>query len=118
MRGIGNCGSSTATSVHRPRRRRSFGKPRSHPTSFEDYIGQTEVIANARVCACRTLRRLDTRSLFVHRVSGAGQASLAAVIGTEMGAKLRATCAPAIEHKGALASLLTTLEDGDCLEVS
>jgi Holliday junction DNA helicase RuvB len=41
--------------------------------------------------------------------------STAAVTATELGVKLRATSAPAIEHKGALASLLTTLEEGDVL---
>lgn len=37
------------------------------------------------------------------------------MIAVELGAKLRATSAPAIEHKGTLASLLTTLTAGDVL---
>lgn len=86
------------------------------PTSFDDYIGQTEVIANLRG-AVRAAKRggwqLD-HQLFAGG-PGLGKTSLAAVIATELGAKLRATSAPAIEHKGALASLLTTLEDGDVL---
>jgi Holliday junction DNA helicase RuvB len=47
--------------------------------------------------------------------AGLGKTSLAAVVATELGSKFRATSAPAIEHKGALASLLTTLEEGDVL---
>ena len=86
------------------------------PTSFDDYIGQTEVIANLRG-SVRAARRggwtLD-HYLFAGP-AGLGKTSLAAVIAAESGAKLRTTSAPAIEHKGALASLLTTLEDGDVL---
>jgi len=43
--------------------------------------------------------------------------SLAVVVAAELGTKLHVTSAPAIEHKGALASLLTTLADGDVLFV-
>jgi Holliday junction DNA helicase RuvB len=48
---------------------------------------------------------------------GLGKTSLANVIATELGAKLCTTSAPSIDHKGALASLLTTLEEGDVLFV-
>jgi Holliday junction DNA helicase RuvB len=86
------------------------------PTSFADYVGQTEVIENLRG-AVRAAKlggwQLD-HQLFAGP-AGLGKTSLATVIATEMGSKLRATSAPAIEHKGALASLLTTLEDGDVL---
>jgi Holliday junction DNA helicase RuvB len=90
--------------------------PALRPTSFADYVGQTEVIANLRG-AVRAAKRggwqLD-HQLFAGP-AGLGKTSLAAVIATEMGSKLRAISAPAIEHKGTLASLLTTLEDGDVL---
>jgi Holliday junction DNA helicase RuvB len=86
------------------------------PISFDDYIGQTEVIANLRG-AVRAVRRggwtLD-HYLFTGP-AGSGKTSLAAVIASELAATLRATSAPAIEHKGALMSILTTLEDGDVL---
>ena len=86
------------------------------PSSFDDYIGQSEVIANLRGSVRAAKRggwQLD-HYLFAGP-GGVGKTSLASVIATEMGANLRATSAPAIEHKGALASLLTTLEDGDVL---
>ncbi len=90
--------------------------PALRPVSFDDYIGQTEVIANLRG-AVRAAKRggwqLD-HQLFAGG-AGLGKTSLAAVIAAELGGKLRATSAPAIEHKGALASLLTTLEEGDVL---
>lgn len=90
--------------------------PALRPTSFDDYIGQADVIANLRQ-AVRAAKRggwqLD-HMLFTGP-AGLGKTSLAGVISAELGGKLRATSAPAIEHKGALASLLTTLEDGDVL---
>lgn len=90
--------------------------PALRPTCFADYVGQTEVIANLRE-AVRAAKRegwqLD-HQLFAGP-AGFGKTSLATVIATELGATLHATSAPAIEHKGALASLLTSLGDGDVL---
>lgn len=86
------------------------------PTSFDEYAGQTEVIANLRE-SVRAARRggwqLD--HFLMAGPPGLGKSSLAQVIANELGAKLHATSAPAIEHKAALASLLTMLEDGDVL---
>ena len=90
--------------------------PALRPVSFDDYIGQTEVIANLRGAvraAKRDGRQLD-HMLFAGP-AGLGKTSLASIIAAELGGKLRATSAPAIEHKGALASMLTTLEPGDVL---
>jgi Holliday junction DNA helicase RuvB len=90
--------------------------PALRPASFADYVGQTEVIANlhgAVRAAKRDGRALD-HMLFAGP-AGLGKTSLAGIIAAEMGGKFRATSAPAIEHKGALASLLTTLEPGDVL---
>jgi holliday junction DNA helicase RuvB len=90
--------------------------PALRPTSFDDYVGQTEVIANLRG-AVRAAKRdgwqLD-HMLFAGP-AGLGKTSLAQVVANELGVKLHVTSAPAIEHKGALASLLTTLSDGDVL---
>ncbi len=86
------------------------------PTSFDDYVGQTEVIENLRG-AVRAAKRggwqLDHQLLAGG--AGYGKTTLCQIIAAELGAKLVATSAPAIEHKGALATLLTTLEDGDVL---
>lgn len=90
--------------------------PALRPTSFDDYVGQSEVIGNLRQSVRAAKRggwQLD-HMLFAGP-AGLGKTSLAGVIAAELGGKLRATSAPAIEHKGALASLLTTLEDGDVL---
>jgi len=90
--------------------------PALRPTSFDDYIGQTEVIANLRGAvraAKRDGRQLD-HMLFAGP-AGLGKTSLAGIIAAALGAKLHTTSGPAVEHKGALASLLTMLSDGDVL---
>ena len=87
--------------------------PALRPVNFDDYIGQTEVITNLRG-AVRAAKRggwqLD--HMLMAGPAGTGKTSLAGVIATELGGKFHVTSAPAIEHKGQLASLLTTLEDG------
>lgn len=90
--------------------------PALRPVSFDDFVGQTEVLGNIRQ-AVRAAKRggwqLD-HQLFAGP-AGLGKTSLSAVIAAELGAKLHATSGPAVEHKGALASLLTMLSDGDVL---
>ena len=90
--------------------------PTLRPSSFDDFIGQTEVIANLRQSVRAAKRggwQLD--HMLMAGPAGLGKTSLAGVIAAELGTKLHVTSAPAIEHKGALASLLTALSDGDIL---
>lgn len=102
--------------VPEPARSTDDRDPALRPTGFADFVGQTEVIANLHQ-AIRAAKRgpwqLD-HQLFAGP-AGLGKTSLASIIAAELGAKFRATSAPAIEHKGALASLLTALEPGDVL---
>lgn len=86
------------------------------PASFDDYIGQTEIITNLRQSVRAAKRggwQLD-HMLFAGP-AGVGKTSLAGVIAAELGGKLHVTSAPAIEHKGQLATLLATLGEGDVL---
>lgn len=86
------------------------------PTSFEEYVGQREVLGNLRD-AVRAAKlggwQLDHQLLA--GPAGFGKTSLASVVAAELGSNFRATSASAIEHKGALASMLTALKDGDVL---
>ena len=86
------------------------------PVSFDDYIGQAEIITNLRQSVRAAKRggwQLD-HMLFAGP-AGVGKTSLAGVIAAELGGKLHVTSAPAIEHKGQLATLLATLGEGDVL---
>ena len=90
--------------------------PALRPTSFDDYVGQAEVIANLRQSVRAALRRGEPLDhMLFAGPAGLGKTSLAGVIAAEMGGKLHVTSAPAIEHKGALASLLAALAPGDIL---
>ena len=86
------------------------------PVSFDSYVGQHEVIANLRESVSAAKRggwQLD--HVLMTGPAGYGKTSLSQVVANELGARLHVTSAPAIEHKGALASLLTALEEGDVL---
>lgn len=86
------------------------------PLSFDDYVGQREVVESLRTTV-RAARRggwqLD-HQLFTGP-KGLGKTSIAQVVANELGSRLRVTSAPAISHRGQLASLLTSLQDGDVL---
>jgi Holliday junction DNA helicase RuvB len=86
------------------------------PQMFADYIGQAEVIENMRIAvraAIRSGRQLD-HAIFTGP-KGLGKTSICQVIANELGARMKVTSAPAISHKGELAALLTSLQDGDVL---
>ncbi|HEY3353348.1 MAG TPA: Holliday junction branch migration DNA helicase RuvB [Polyangia bacterium] len=86
------------------------------PRTFDEYIGQRQVVDNIKVFVEAAKRRgqaLD-HMLFCGP-PGLGKTTLAVVIANALGATLRQVAAPTIEHKGTLAALLTSLGPGDVL---
>ena len=88
------------------------------PTTFDDYIGQKEIIESLRL-SVRAARRGDwTLDHFLFSgPPGVGKTSLAQVIARELDQKLVVTSAPSLSHRGELAALLTSLLPGNVLFV-
>ena len=86
------------------------------PQCFDDFLGQTEVVSILREAVTAAKHggwQLD--HVLLTGPAGLGKSSASAIIASELGVKMHATSAPAIEHKGQLASLLTALGEGDVL---
>ena len=85
--------------------------PTLRPRSFGEYVGQRKVVDNLKVfvtAAARRGQRLD--HVLCSGPPGIGKTTLAQLIAGELGVGFRSVGAPAIEHKGTLASYLTSLE--------
>ncbi|HTQ46517.1 MAG TPA: Holliday junction branch migration DNA helicase RuvB [Polyangiaceae bacterium] len=79
------------------------------PRTLADYVGQTKHKENLRVFVEAARRRGEPLDhMLLSGPPGLGKTTLAHILANEMGVQLVATSGPVIEHKGALAALLTT----------
>lgn len=86
------------------------------PRRFDEYVGQSKVKANLRVFTEAARRRGEPIDhLLFSGPPGLGKTSLAHIVAEEMGVRLHVTAGPALERKGDLAGILTSLETGDLL---
>lgn len=86
------------------------------PRSFDEYVGQAKVKENLKVFTQAAKARGEpVDHLLFSGPPGLGKTSLSYLIAHEMGAKLHLTSGPALEKKGDLAGILTSLEPGDVL---
>jgi Holliday junction DNA helicase RuvB len=86
------------------------------PRTFAEYIGQRELIENLQVSVRAAKENGWALDHFLFAgPPGLGKTTLAHVIANELGVNLHVSSGPAIDHKGMLASLLTSLGEGDAL---
>lgn len=91
-------------------------EPALRPRSFDEYAGQRGVKERLRVAVrAASMRQEALDHVLLSGPPGLGKTTLAAIIAQELGVQLHSTSGPAIEKKGDLAGILTSLGDGDVL---
>src|SRR6185503_10472752 len=86
------------------------------PKTLDDYIGQAKHKDNLRVFVEAARRRGEPLDhILLCGPPGLGKTTLAQILACEMGVTLHMTTGPVVEHKGALAGLLTKLAPRDIL---
>lgn len=86
------------------------------PMQFSEYVGQRNEVGNIQVFVkAAAMRGEPLCHLLLSGPPGLGKTTLAQICAHELGVNLKATSGPAIEKKGDLAGLLTSLEPRDVI---
>ena len=86
------------------------------PTKLVDYVGQDKLKANLEVYIKAAKNRHEPLDhVLLYGPPGLGKTTLSHIIANEMGAQLKLTSGPAIEHAADLAAILTNLQKNDVL---
>jgi Holliday junction DNA helicase RuvB len=86
------------------------------PRSFAEFVGQRKVAENLAVYVQAARKRGDALDhVLLAGPPGLGKTTLAYLLAREMGTEIRVTSGPALERKGDLAGILTSLGRGDVL---
>src|SRR5205809_4930422 len=86
------------------------------PRRLSEYIGQEKIKENLSILLEAARRRNESVDhVLLYGPPGLGKTTLCNIIAVEMGVSLRTTSGPAVEHAGDLASILTSLQEGEVL---
>jgi Holliday junction DNA helicase RuvB len=86
------------------------------PHSFEEFVGQRKIAENMAVYVQAARKRGDALDhVLLTGPPGLGKTTLAFLLAREMGTEIRVTSGPALERKGDLAGILTSMGRGDVL---
>jgi Holliday junction DNA helicase RuvB len=86
------------------------------PTRLADLVGQVRVRDQLDLVLRAAVRRQTVPDhILLSGPPGLGKTTLALIVGAELGAPVRVTSGPAIQHAGDLAAILSSLAEGEVL---
>jgi len=91
-------------------------KDNLRPQTFDSFVGQQEIINELKVYVSASKQRQEIMDhVIIYGPPGLGKTSLAHCIANEIKGNIREVSGPSIERVGDLASILSTLSEGDVL---